>query len=456
MLRTEKTEEERCKERDEAKERMRIFRSEKTEEERSKERDEATERMRMFREEKTEEERSKERTISRKRMTELRAARTEEDIQDENEVTKSKMRECRSRKSAEEKEYIVIEHKHKNRGKRKQRTGKEHLLENLKAKKGMRILEDEGRLEAFAKRSGRKAAEIDDWEFYFKGNKKNSNFLENKKPDIVQVLNEKVRKEKEKERKRKEEVRERGGEWYYYGEMDEYYWVGEGEPILYDDYDERQQMTKEDLRLAREHEKQIDEDFMKQRRAIQKEKRRQKEKERKEAMNKPVQPLPERELCQYEKIREDNIKERKEAMAKCHFFDDLHEVKKDIGFFRNIKEKEVVENEVKAKEVKKNEVKKREVKEKELKKKQVKEEGFKKREVKKKEVKEKEVKKNEVKNRDVKENELKEKTDNEDLETGVEIKKPAEATITQRTVLWETELANSEYYNCINGFALEY
>ena len=34
----------------------------------------------------------------------------------------------------------------------------------------------------------------------------------------------------------------------------------------------------------------------------------------------PIDPLPERELCEYEKIRQDNINERKEAMAACGFF----------------------------------------------------------------------------------------------------------------------------------------
>ena len=39
------------------------------------------------------------------------------------------------------------------RGFRQKRTGKEHLLQNLKAQQGMRLLETEGRLQEFAKRS---------------------------------------------------------------------------------------------------------------------------------------------------------------------------------------------------------------------------------------------------------------------------------------------------------------
>ena len=61
-----------------------------------------------------------------------------------------------------------------------------------------------------------------------------------------------------------------------------------------------------------------------------------KDKERKEAMGKPVNPLPAREMCQYEKIRESIIKEREEAMANCNFFEDLLDAKRKMGFFGDI------------------------------------------------------------------------------------------------------------------------
>ena len=41
----------------------------------------------------------------------------------------------------------------------------------------------------------------------------------------------------------------------------------------------------------------------------------------KRAAAKPIDPLPERELCQYEKIREDIIKER--------FFEELNKTKEE-------------------------------------------------------------------------------------------------------------------------------
>ena len=65
-----------------------------------------------------------------------------------------------------------------------------------------------------------------------------------------------------------------------------------------------------------------------------KEIRQQKHRERKDAMNVPIAPFPEREMCLYEKIREDNIKERMNAMEKCNFFDDLMDMKNNLGFYK--------------------------------------------------------------------------------------------------------------------------
>ena len=62
------------------------------------------------------------------------------------------------------------------------------------------------------------------------------------------------------------------------------------------------------------------------------EKRKKKYEETKEAMRNPLDALPEKDLCEYEKIREDIIKERNEAMANCKFFEELIETKKENWF----------------------------------------------------------------------------------------------------------------------------
>ena len=62
-----------------------------------------------------------------------------------------------------------------------------------------------------------------------------------------------------------------------------------------------------------EAEKREMEAIVEQRKRDKLEEKKKKERERKEKMAKPIDPLPERELCQYEKIRENIMKEREES-----------------------------------------------------------------------------------------------------------------------------------------------
>ena len=47
-------------------------------------------------------------------------------------------------------------------------------------------------------------------------------------------------------------------------------------------------------------------------------------------MDTTLEPLPERDLCEYELLREKNIKEREDVMLKSGFFDDWDCYKKEI------------------------------------------------------------------------------------------------------------------------------
>ena len=47
-------------------------------------------------------------------------------------------------------------------------------------------------------------------------------------------------------------------------------------------------------------------------------------------MKKPIAPLPAQEMCMYEQIREDNIKERKEAMGQSKLFKNLLEAENEM------------------------------------------------------------------------------------------------------------------------------
>ena len=133
-----------------------------------------------------------------------------------------------------EREFRIIDLKHKKSSLRKQRTGKEKLQQNLKAKKEISLLRDKGRLISYKEGVKPKRNEIDDWTSYKKKGKKYLEKLDGMKPDIVAKINEQVRKDeeskKEIEAKKKIQIKEDGGEWIYNAEFDDYQWAGEGDP----------------------------------------------------------------------------------------------------------------------------------------------------------------------------------------------------------------------------------
>jgi hypothetical protein len=83
------------------------------------------------------------------------------------------------------------------------RTGKQKLLENLKSKKGMRIFNEEGRLQEFERRGRQNMSEMSDWEKYIKRGKVQHDLAKGVNPDIVEKINQKIRDEKEREKKEK-------------------------------------------------------------------------------------------------------------------------------------------------------------------------------------------------------------------------------------------------------------
>ena len=89
--------------------------------------------------------------------------------------------------------------------------------------------------------------------------------------------------------------------------------------------------TKEELKSIREQEEKLYEEMRQQKIEEEKEKRKRKRKEMKEAMKKPIPPIPVSERCPYEKVREQIIKEREDAMIESGFFDDLLNYKNEIG-----------------------------------------------------------------------------------------------------------------------------
>ena len=153
--------------------------------------------------------------------------------------------------------------------------------------------------------------------------------LEANHPDLVQRLNEKAREDKERERKKKEKEEKHAKmiereENLFRKLREELNWEKDFTIKLTDE---------EELSLKKQEKKQYEE-WAENRKIELREERKEKEKQRKEAMSIPLPPLPERDLCPYEKLREKNIKERHDAMLKSNFFDDLSQFKVNIGLTR--------------------------------------------------------------------------------------------------------------------------
>jgi hypothetical protein len=200
----------------------------------------------------------------------------------------------------------------------------------------MRLLKTFGPLMEFSNRDAvpkvRKGDDLFEWKKFISKSQRHSVKLKEKQPDIVERINEKNREEKERDRQKKEDTK--NGEWHYNGEMDEYYWTGENEPEYFDDNFMYEAPTEEDRKIAKEAEERWIEAMIEEDKRVKKERRQKKERERREAMAKPIDPLPVSEMCQYEKIRESIIKEREEAMAKYEFYEDLMQTKKEIGLYK--------------------------------------------------------------------------------------------------------------------------
>ena len=82
---------------------------------------------------------------------------------------------------------------------------------------------ERGRLLEFYRRSTRNTTEMDDCQNFMKRGGKYSEFLSYSKPDVSELLNEKIQEEKEKERRKKEEKmkKEKEGEWVCCGKSGE-------------------------------------------------------------------------------------------------------------------------------------------------------------------------------------------------------------------------------------------
>ena len=278
----------------------------------------------------------KEKANERRRM--LRANKSEDGKKKECELDRDRKKKERDSRGEVLKEFENISFKHEKRKIRNLRTGKEKLCENLKSKKGMRLLREEGRLRDNKERIKQNSDETLDWEKFMKKSKIHADMAEKSRPDIVERINEESRKAKERLRELKEKdledgkiqekkIEEEGGEWIFNAEYGEYYWIGEKDPPKIDPEPEYKPLSEQDLQNIRQQEEKWIEAAIEEQKEKAREKRRQKNEQLRAAMNIPIVPNPEKELCEYEKLRIRIIKEREQAMTESGFFDDLIDYK---------------------------------------------------------------------------------------------------------------------------------
>ena len=288
------------------------------------EKEENRKRIRNIRAQQSEEEKKLQRERLKERMKNLRAKQSD----DENELQREELRErmaiLKANKSEHEKDYEKLIKRKYQREVRASYSGKQHLQSNLAAKNGMRLFTEEGRLKSFASRESAwkkidKKDDLKEWKRFLRKSDTHREILEKKQPDIVEKINEHVRKEKENEKmERNKNIEE------------EMYW----EDYSLSENEEPEEdvgyvtINKEQAECFEEEERAA---ILKYKKQKEKEKRQQKRKNIKQALNMPMEPLPKRDLCEYEKIREQIISERKQYMAKFNFYENIEQAKKDMS-----------------------------------------------------------------------------------------------------------------------------
>ena len=156
----------------------------------------------------------------------VRAARPRIYIKNEKEHNKQYKRRMRKGRSEAEIEYEKVDILLQKRKARKARDGKQHLLDNLRAKQGMRDLKEHGRVigSEFMRRAKRaKDEEVLWWSFWKKG-KVYRDLLKEKRLMTAELMEAKEAyiQNKEEERKRIDADLDSKGRWIL--DCGEYYW----------------------------------------------------------------------------------------------------------------------------------------------------------------------------------------------------------------------------------------
>ena len=132
-------------------------------------------------------------------MAKLRLKKSSEEKALEKEKLRDRVAKLRFKQSPEEREYDMIRKKQRARETRKGWNPEEHWLAKQEAKKGKRLLREEGRIRAYSDRGSNKRTtrkdDLSEWDAFINKCKEHKVLLMKRDSDIVRRLNEKRRKE---------------------------------------------------------------------------------------------------------------------------------------------------------------------------------------------------------------------------------------------------------------------
>ena len=236
--RERKTDEEKkmCKEKN--KSRMEKKREKMTDEEKKMFKEKNKSRMEKKRAEMTDEERNLQKEKNRVRMAKrreenkkrLKEEKEEKRVSHGRSLDQEYKRRRRSTLSKAVQEYERIMQLLRNRKARSKRNGKDHLLDNLEAKQGMRWLREDGRVLKFKERLYYRKSEMEIWKIFYDLGSDYKEILKEKKKEVFEKIVEEEDKKKEEEKRKKnpdyDAIQEaiKAGHWGT-GENEGYVWI---------------------------------------------------------------------------------------------------------------------------------------------------------------------------------------------------------------------------------------
>ena len=302
----------------------------------------------------------------------------------EREHEKEYKRKVRQNMKAPEKEFKRIEQLMRNRRARGERNGKDHLLDNLDAKRGMQDLKELGRLLKCEHRYYYKKSEMEIWKIFYDLGTEYKEILKEKKEEVFQKIVEEEEKKMEEEKRKKnpdyDAIQEAikaghwgtgekegyiwieksyGRDWFWARDTEEpkkgewvfrggdYFWEGEGDPpeeadpnmdtnqFNWTEEDERRykEQKEEEIKMTMETMKRMAKEDKEERKREEESKRVQKKKDlaeymksyrekKRAALMNPIKMPKVSEKSEYLLLQEKNIAELEERKKASGLFDD--------------------------------------------------------------------------------------------------------------------------------------